>query len=451
MPAPRSPTWPRSASSGSVRRGGRLVGRGVLAGMRRDPELRDRPVPAAPGRPRGDPAASGSGASPTRAGGRADPDRRDDDRRHHARGTPRRPRAAGDRRLGRRLLRTGLIERLGLGGQGGVLRIGLTHYNTRAEIDRLIEALAGSPAPDRLRSRARARPARPAAFRPRRGGYPAGDGDDRPRALGLRRAEHDRAAARGAAQGGRGRRSGGPSTIPRTGSCHPCDLEVARREHAAFAELLASLGADGARPRRRDRQPGPRLHVRSAARHRPRRDPAPARQAEPARRAGGHRGLDTAHGIPTVGRIEAPGHDRGRRHVLAAAGPVLHRPDAAHEPRGGPASSRARRRRRPRCSTCRTGKGRPSWSTCCRSSARSPTTSRSCSCRSCRSGCGSSSRDLGIRLDRGRPRTSSRPSAATCWPSGPGVVIVAEGNPGRPPPWPPPAARSTRTPRPRSG
>ena len=32
----------------------------------------------------------------------------------------------------------------------------------------------------------------------------------------------------------------------------------------------------------------------------------------------------------------------------------------------------------------------------------------------------------------------------------PGVVILAEGNPGRPPPWPPPAARSTRTRRPRS-
>ena len=36
---------------------------------------------------------------------------------------------------------TGLIERLGL-APDGVLRIGLTHYNTRAEIDRLLEALA---------------------------------------------------------------------------------------------------------------------------------------------------------------------------------------------------------------------------------------------------------------------------------------------------------------------
>jgi cysteine desulfurase family protein (TIGR01976 family) len=37
---------------------------------------------------------------------------------------------------------TGLIERLGLAGDGGVVRIGLTHYNTAAEIDRVVEALA---------------------------------------------------------------------------------------------------------------------------------------------------------------------------------------------------------------------------------------------------------------------------------------------------------------------
>jgi selenocysteine lyase/cysteine desulfurase len=36
---------------------------------------------------------------------------------------------------------TGLIERLGL-APDGVLRIGLTHYNTRAEVDRLIDELA---------------------------------------------------------------------------------------------------------------------------------------------------------------------------------------------------------------------------------------------------------------------------------------------------------------------
>jgi len=37
---------------------------------------------------------------------------------------------------------TGLIERLGLADAGGVLRIGLTHYNTADEVDRLLAALA---------------------------------------------------------------------------------------------------------------------------------------------------------------------------------------------------------------------------------------------------------------------------------------------------------------------
>jgi cysteine desulfurase family protein (TIGR01976 family) len=37
---------------------------------------------------------------------------------------------------------TGLIERLGLANDGGVLRLGMTHYNTADEVDRLLEALA---------------------------------------------------------------------------------------------------------------------------------------------------------------------------------------------------------------------------------------------------------------------------------------------------------------------
>jgi cysteine desulfurase family protein (TIGR01976 family) len=36
---------------------------------------------------------------------------------------------------------TGLIERLGLLDRGGLVRIGLTHYNTAAEVDRLLDAL----------------------------------------------------------------------------------------------------------------------------------------------------------------------------------------------------------------------------------------------------------------------------------------------------------------------
>jgi selenocysteine lyase/cysteine desulfurase len=37
---------------------------------------------------------------------------------------------------------TGVVERLGLAGSGGLLRIGLMHYNTGAEVDRLLDALA---------------------------------------------------------------------------------------------------------------------------------------------------------------------------------------------------------------------------------------------------------------------------------------------------------------------
>jgi selenocysteine lyase/cysteine desulfurase len=36
----------------------------------------------------------------------------------------------------------GLVERLGLGESGGVVRIGLTHYNTADEVDRVVGALA---------------------------------------------------------------------------------------------------------------------------------------------------------------------------------------------------------------------------------------------------------------------------------------------------------------------
>lgn len=46
-----------------------------------------------------------------------------------------------------RPMATGLIERLGLTSAGGVLRIGLTHYNTAAEIDLPVEALARIAAP----------------------------------------------------------------------------------------------------------------------------------------------------------------------------------------------------------------------------------------------------------------------------------------------------------------
>jgi N-dimethylarginine dimethylaminohydrolase len=98
---------------------------------------------------------------------------------------------------------------------------------------------------------------------------------------------------------------------PAHGFLHACDLEVARREHAAFASLLASLGVN--------------VHLlevenmscdlvytfdpllvtdRGAI---PLRPGKPNRQVEPAAIEAWTR----AHGIPTAGRIEAPGTIEG--------------------------------------------------------------------------------------------------------------------------------------------
>jgi len=72
------------------------------------------------------------------------------------------PRAAAEA-LGRRGITAwdgdfyaqGLIERFGLAASGGVLRIGLTHYNTAAEIERLLGALAEIVAASRTAGAAR--------------------------------------------------------------------------------------------------------------------------------------------------------------------------------------------------------------------------------------------------------------------------------------------------------
>ena len=90
---------------------------------------------------------------------------------------------------------------------------------------------------------------------------------------------------------------------PAHGFLHPVDLDVARREHDAFVDVLAGLGPTVHVLDARDRRSRSRLHVRSAARDRSRRDPAAPRQAEPGRRAGDPRGLD-----------------RGRRHPDRSAG-----------------------------------------------------------------------------------------------------------------------------------
>ena len=66
------------------------------------------------------------------------------------------PRAAAEA-LGRRgiyawdgdFYATGLIERLGKAESGGVLRLGLVHYNTAAEVDRTVEAVARPGGPPR--------------------------------------------------------------------------------------------------------------------------------------------------------------------------------------------------------------------------------------------------------------------------------------------------------------
>ena len=102
----------------------------------------------------------------------------------------RRPSARGGRGAGRQgiftwdgdFYATGLIERLGKAESGGVLRLGLVHYNTAAEVDRTLDALAGlalsrGPAPSS--PRAGARPAHPGGTLHARS--PSPDPPDRPR------------------------------------------------------------------------------------------------------------------------------------------------------------------------------------------------------------------------------------------------------------------------------
>lgn len=98
---------------------------------------------------------------------------------------------------------------------------------------------------------------------------------------------------------------------PAYGFLHPCDLDVARREHAVFAELLASLGTE--------------VHLLDAEIDSPDlvyaydplivsdRGAIPLRPGKPNRlpEATTIEDWTQAHGIPTVGRIEAPGTIEG--------------------------------------------------------------------------------------------------------------------------------------------
>ena len=91
------------------------------------------------------------------------------------------------------------------------------------------------------------------------------------------------------------------------GFLHPVDLDLARREHAAFSELLASLGTTVHQLDTEVESPDlvyafdPLLITDPGAI--PLRPGKPSRQVEPA----AIEAWTLAHAIPTIGRIEAPG------------------------------------------------------------------------------------------------------------------------------------------------
>ena len=98
---------------------------------------------------------------------------------------------------------------------------------------------------------------------------------------------------------------------PAHGFLHACDLDVARREHAAFSELLASLGTTVHQLETEIDSPDllyaydPLIITDRGAI--PLRPGKPNRQIEPA----AIEAWTLAHGIPTIGRIDAPGTIEG--------------------------------------------------------------------------------------------------------------------------------------------
>jgi len=98
---------------------------------------------------------------------------------------------------------------------------------------------------------------------------------------------------------------------PAHGFLHACDLAVAQREHAAFAELLASLGTTVNLLQTETDSPDlvytfdPLLVTDRGAI--PLRPGKPNRQVEPT----AIEAWTSDHGIPTIGRVEAPGTIEG--------------------------------------------------------------------------------------------------------------------------------------------
>ena len=165
----RSPPWSTSPRSGAAtaprsRRRSRAWPAGAWTptpGWPRSAPTRCRCSSASSTASRRSPAR-GSGASPTapgsRSGRRPPPS---PSRASRPRPSRRRSATAGSRRGPATSTPSGVTERLGLEPEG-VLRIGLTHYNTAAEVDRLLaelRSIAAAPRPEGARAREPARPA----------------------------------------------------------------------------------------------------------------------------------------------------------------------------------------------------------------------------------------------------------------------------------------------------
>ena len=186
---------------------------------------------------------------------------------------------------------TGLIERFGLAETGGVLRIGLTHYNTAGEIDRLLAALA---------TIAESAPAAPA----RLGSAPA-----------LRIEQVERRLLPDAAEGclALARRSwrGAPRTtrIGRRG--HPRAASIRSRRYPAAAARHGPAARSGACSVRRRRSPRSPAWLQGTPPPTDRRSiqPAPTR-AYPERHGHDHPGL------------RRPEHDRPPASRSSSSGPA---------------------------------------------------------------------------------------------------------------------------------